>query len=189
MYAYLWVVQKTAQADLPVIPQTLPANVILFGFHQDYYSVLAARNIHLPGGEDLVWLGYHRFFSYIPFLWFRRNKTRLFRYRFGLAKKPLDQIISFLEANPNTRLAMGTDSGRPYGRVRESLVKLAATSRRPVVGMRIRPSRSVSLFGHDLPLPGSSFQMQLSKIVKAEELIRLGVVQGHRLLQDAIDAV
>jgi hypothetical protein len=189
LYLYLRAIQRSLKGNLPVIPESLPENCILYGFHEDYYSVMAVGNLHRFGSKNLFWLGYHGFFSYIPFLWFRRNHTRVFRYKFRGGQRPFDQIVTFLEKNPSIRFALGTDSGRPYGRVRESLIKLAIRTNRPVVGLRVRPSRRIRFLGHDLPLSGSSFHLRVTEAVSPESLRALTLSDAREIVQRKIDVI
>jgi hypothetical protein len=88
-----------------------------------------------------------------------------------------------------TRFALGSDSGRPYGRVRVSLIKLAVRTNRPVYGFRVPPSKSIHILGHDLPLLAASFGLDFSEGVRADVIQEVGISEARPIIQRQIDAL
>ena len=168
----------------------IPANAILYMFHRDIELAIFAPAFWDALGSDFAYLGFHGFASYVGVVWPWLRGYRAFRYaRGGSPKKPMEQVLDYLLANPHERFALRTDAGKPYGVVRASLVDFSLATGRPLVAVRQVADRSTQLAGHYFPLPGATIESRVSAPVYPDDLRSLTREAARDRLQNVIDAL
>lgn len=166
-----------------------PPRSILFFIHRDYYLSITVTPPFLEAVGKLVWLGYHGFYSYVPWRWFIGPDVLVCRYPLKSAQKPFSYILEFMKRHPDRTYVQYTDSGGPYGRVRESLVRLAQEMDRPVVACRVFTTSYVPILQHHFPLPFGRIQLSFASPVPASTLKSLPVAEGREIIQNTLDAL
>ncbi len=185
---FLKVIQWTLRKPLPRISvEEFTSAPLIYSFHRDFYYLHSSGGAQRRGDPRIVWLGYHGFASYFPLLLARWNDLHLFRFRFTKEPRPFVQIVDYLQKHPHTPLAILTDAGGPYNRVRSSLFDLAKASRRPVIALKLKCSRTLAFGNHFIPLPFSRVEVFLSTPIEVEELEKMGKEAATKFLQAKLD--
>ncbi len=134
-------------------------------FHQDLWNTFSANSLHDKDDLRTFWLGFHGIMSYSNFLMNWKNRTQMFRFYPNSHVSAYKQTIKFLHKNSNKQMVIATDSGGPYGRVRESLVTMALQTNRPLCGAKLTFTHSITLFSHHFPLPFSTATLKFTPIM------------------------
>ena len=167
----------------------IKGNPIVVLFHHECMITLAshyydAQNQRNRGGI----LGFHGFLSYLTFTWSWRKSLPMCRFDRLSPQKPLNQVIDYLKELRGP-FYVRTDAGGPYGRVRASIVEMALATGRSVVCLRQQASRTTTVIGHAVPLPGALTETRVSPPVTAAELQTLGRDQARDHLQSLMDGL
>jgi hypothetical protein len=173
----------------PIDLAGVPPNAIVYMFHVEAFLVTVTPRVWATFGDELAYLGFHGFASYVGTLWPYRHGFHCFRYDKRRPERPLEQIAAFLRARPDLRFALRTDAGGPYGKVRASLVDMALATGRPLVGMRQVADRATRLLQHVVPLPGATIRTRLTRAITVDELRALSRNDARELLQRELDAI
>ena len=140
--------------------------------------------------KNFIGLGYHGGKSYLSSsFWPYYLDWKVFRYDRKKDKKPILRLIEFLREFPSSILVIGTDSGKPYFKVRKSLVEMAVSLDRPVVAVRLSASLSCVLGNHSFPLPFATVASITSRVITAAELRAIGIDLGVELIQGEMDTL
>jgi len=164
----------------------LPPNALLYGTHLDVISACLCPAFYDPSA---IVIGYDGFLPYMYTLWHRLVGISYLCYARASAVPPIDQILDLFAQYKDHRFWIFTDSGGPYGRVRKSLVILSVESRRPVVAMKLRPTRYFHLFGHRIPAPFSTIHLKFSSPIPSETLALLSPNAARDRLQNSADSL
>ncbi len=189
---WLEIVWRTSKNRAVLVgAENLPANAILYDFHVDVATNYITMHLLKDTGRKVIFVGSHDFDSY----WSSGSASMgaYEQWRFDRRKKdkPLAQIVQMLGEHPDTLLGIFTDgAGGKRNRVRESLVKLALESKRPVVPFRSFYSPVVRLFGDDIPCrPGVAGRSVFGEPIAASELAQMSVEEARLKLEQALLAI
>lgn len=160
-------------------------NCIFYSFHGDTLPALAAHSTFSL--LDSKWIGYHGILSYFGSFGLASRRRPCFRFSVDSAIRPKKQIEKALMSEPDRRFYIFTDSGKPYGRVRESLVDLAIESGRPLVPLRHIAEKRRLVNGHQVPLPGTEVRTFVGQEISHARLKKLKSAERVHLLQGEID--
>jgi len=164
----------------------LPPNALLYGTHLDVFSACLSPNFHDP---SMIVIGYDGFLPSLYIPWDHLVGISHLCYRRDSSTPPLDQLLNMFTQHAGHRFWIFTDSGGPYGRVRKSLVILSVESQRPVVAMKLTPSRYFRILEHRIPLPFSRITVKFSPPIPHETLAMLSRDAARERLQAAVDAL
>ena len=167
--------------------KNLPHNAILYAFHADTLPVLLSYKLLNALGS--IWIGYHGLLSYVGSFGLSQNGFPCFRYNRKLKATVLGQIETALNAAPQKRFYLFTDSGQPYFRVRKSLVQMSRQTGRPLVPVRHFSSLAKIVNGHQIPLAGTEIRTVVGSPVLASELLNLSDQDAVLVLQKKIDSL
>lgn len=163
-----------------------PEKAILYTFHQDALLTLSTRALtSLP---KPAYIGYHGVASYFPTLHYSQIGIRALRYALKGTERPKDSIIRQLNAWDGLCL-IRTDSGKPYRRVRASLVDMALATGRPLVPVAQRADRFRTLFEHTIPRYGACVTTHFGEPIHVDTLAALDREQARQLLQQRLESL
>lgn len=169
-----------------VVGELPPKNAILYTYHRDALLSLSSKAlISLPRP---AYVGYHGIASYFPTLHYALIGIRALRFKKDIEESPKSQVIRMIKAWDGMVL-MRTDSGKPYGKVRASLLDLAAATGRPLVPVVQKADRFLTLFEHAIPLRSAQITTYFGGAIPAEALAGLDREQARELLQNNIDVL
>lgn len=186
---YFMLVKRTS-AQVICSSAKMPENALVCAFHPEWPLFPASKESwdRLVSGLGTVsWLGIHHFLSYVgsfSVYWWR---CRAVRYDWRSAEKPFQQILRKLQSNTDTVFVIRTDSGRPYNRVRSSIVAMSDQLNRPVVCVRQWATRYVMWNEHYIPLPFGRISTAISEPISPETLRALSKDEALSLLQKTMD--
>jgi len=167
-----------------------PRGSIIFFIHRDMYTSLIITRPFLKAlGTQIIWLGYHGFYSYVPWRWFIGHKVMVCRYDPRSKEKPFSFILNFMKRYPDRTYVQYTDSFGPYGRVRESLVRLAQEMGRPVVASRVLTKFYLPILKHNFPLPFARLRLCFAPAISLPRLKSGTVAEGREIIQTSLDAL
>jgi hypothetical protein len=174
----------------PEIQQSIPASAILCFFHpEQILSAVCRRFWQQLAQHRVIGVGFHGFTSYVTSFaaWPGHPGWSAFRYTRGTPDRPFEQLRRYLAARTEGLVAIGTDAGGPFFRVRSSLIRLAIETGRPVVGVRHRATRAPVLWHHAVPTPASRIWTTTTPVFAAGELAQLDVTAATQQVQEAME--
>jgi hypothetical protein len=163
-----------------------PPDALVYTFHRDAIPSLMLPNDFAPS-MNLSYIGFHGVASYFPTYRYYRLGVSAIRYAKNGGVRPKAAIIEALRGPAHGRVLIRTDSGRPYGRVRASLVDIAVATGRPVVPFVQVADRSVTIAEHTVPLPGAQIRSAFGAAIAAATLGAMDRDEARALLQRRID--
>lgn len=171
--------------------ETLPDNAIIYDFHVDVCLNYITMHLLKELGKKVVFATSHDFNSYLAAGPGSFGAYQSWRFDRRQPAKPLEQIGEMLEGRPDSILGIFTDGagGKPF-RVRESLVKLAIASKRPLVPFRSLYSPTFRMLGDDYPkglvVKGRSV---FGAPIAFSDLAALDVETARSMLESALFAI
>lgn len=181
----VWLVSKRFAKTLGL--EKVPNNAIIYDWHADVMTNYLTVHLIKKYRQKITFLGSHDTISYIAFGPGSTGAYEVFRYRRGTDRKPVTQIVSFLDSRPNQILGIFTDAGGPYFHVRESLVNLALASSRPLVPYRSFYRPYLKVMGHFLPLPMVKGASVFGDPIYPAELGKIDSVAATQLLENRLN--
>lgn len=169
-----------------VVGQLPPPKAILYSYHRDAMLTLTTKTLtSLPGAG---YIGYHGIASYFPTLHYSLSGVRALRFKKYAPESPKSQIIRKLNDWDGLAL-IRTDSGKPYGRVRASLIDLATATGRPLVPVSQWADGYVTIAEHTVPLRNACVTTAFGEPISPEELKGLDREAARELLQNRLDTL
>lgn len=147
---------------------------IIYGFHCDVLVNYITMHLLREQNKKILFIGSHDFASYTAYGPGSFGAYETWRFDRSREAKPSDQIIAMLKSRPEAILGIFTDgaSGEPM-RVRESLIKLAISSQRPIVPYRSLYGPKIRIGRNDYPSLLVKGQSVFGKEISWEELSAL----------------
>jgi hypothetical protein len=180
-----WTCYETSAPNVDI-----PSNAIIYLLHGDsYISFVTQRFWRRVYDQKMSWMGFHGVLSYLGSSWCYLMGVRCFRYDRRSPLRPLNQAIEFLRHEARGQFAIRTDAGGPYGKVRASLVDMSLATDRPLVAIRQRSSRALTIRQHHVPLPFSRVTTAISAPIYPDELRGRAREDARQRLQAAIDGL
>ncbi len=172
-------------------PSQVPRGAIVVMFHPEWLYFAVARKtagrVREASAHPFSWLGLHHFLSYFGSITAYFWNYQCARYDREKNIKPYQVTKNYLIKNPDFIFFIRTDSGGPYGRVRESLIKLSLETGRPLVCERQWSNKSFPFLKHHIPLPFTRIQTAFSEPISSDELKNLGIEKGREHVQKIMD--
>lgn len=166
--------------------KTIPTQTIVFFSHSQIYAMALSPYTKKHGVLSVYVLGYHGFLPYVWAIFDRIVGIRYFLFDPHSKIQPFSQIAEFFKKNPDKRLALATDSGGPYGKVKKSLLNLALETQRSLVGIGASFSKEIKIFSHRLPVPGARLRFRVLLPIPIEELKGMPEADALDRLQKAL---
>lgn len=162
---------------------------IIVVFHREFPITVTAPHSWNKLFHGIGYLGVHNWISYCTSVLCYLDGLKAVRYDRRSGKKPLFQVVDFLNQNALVPFAIRTDSGGPYERVRTSVVKMAIQANRPIVCIRQSADRSWRFWDHFFPKPFASVITRVSAPISAQTLRPLSVEEATAQIQLVMDSL
>lgn len=164
-------------------------NAIIVLYHPEFPITLSAQTTWRRHFRGVAYLGIHNWISYVTSVLCYLDALPAVRYDRATGKRPMDQVLEYLNTHPSVPFALRTDSGGPYRKVRTSIVRLALQTNRPVICLRQTASKAVVLHQHLFPLPFSTVNVSISEPISVETLQCLTLEEATALVQRTMDSI